>query len=43
MSGRQVAGAIRSTQLHCGRVLHEGLPMPVLIYGSETDLEGGEV
>ena len=43
-SGRRVAGAIRSLvnardlQLECGRVLHETLLVPVLMYGSETML-----
>ena len=42
MSGRKVAGAIRSwvndsvLQLECARMLHKGLLMPVLLYGSET-------
>ena len=41
-SGRKVADAIRSLvntrglQLECVRVLHIGLLMPVLLYGSET-------
>ena len=41
-SGRKVAGAIRSLinardlQLQCVRVLHEGLLVPILLYGSET-------
>ena len=41
---RRVAGAIRSLvnarelQLECGRVLHETLLAPVLMYGSETVL-----
>ena len=41
-SGRKVVGAIRplgnarSLQLECVRVLHEGLLLPVLLYGSET-------
>ena len=40
--GRKVAGAIRSLvyskgpQLECARVLHEGLLVPALLYGSET-------
>ena len=38
-SGRKVAGAIRSL-VKCkgseGSVLHKGLPVPVLLYGSET-------
>ena len=43
-SGRRVAGTIRSLvntwdlQLECGRVLHETLLVPVLIYSSETML-----
>ena len=42
VSGRRVGGAIRclvnarSLQLESARVFHESLPMPVLIYGSET-------
>ena len=41
-SGRKVAGAIRSLvnakglQPECERLLHEGLLVPVLLYGSET-------
>ena len=39
-SGRKVAGAVRSLvkslHLECAKVLHEGLLMPVLLYGSET-------
>ena len=35
MRGRKIAGAIRSLQLECGRVLHEALLKPVLVYGSE--------
>ena len=43
-SGRRVAGAIRSLdnakdlQLEYVRVLHETLLVPILMYGSETDL-----
>ena len=39
-NGRRVAGAIRSLnnvmnlQLQCARVLHETLPVPVLMYGT---------
>ena len=39
---RSVAGAMislvnaRGLQLECVRVLHEGLLVPVLLYGSET-------
>ena len=45
-SGRRVAGAIRSLvnarslKLECARVLLESLLMPVLMYDSETDMEG---
>ena len=41
-SGRKVAGAIRSLvivrglHLDCARALHEGLFVPVLLYGSKT-------
>ena len=41
-SERKVEGAIRSLvnarglQLECERVVHEGLLVPVLLYGSET-------
>ena len=41
-SGRRVAGAIRflgnarDLQLECGRVLHESLLVPALMYGSKT-------
>ena len=41
-SGRKVAGTIRSLvnardlKHECGRVFHEALLMPVLLYGSET-------
>ena len=41
-SGRRFVGAIRSLvngkglQLECVTVLHESLPMPVFMYGSET-------
>ena len=43
-SGRKVADAIkapvnvRGVQLECARVLHKGLFVPVLLYGSETML-----
>ena len=42
VSGRKVEGTIRflvndrGLQLECVRVLHEGLLVPVLLYGSET-------
>ena len=45
-SGWKVAGAIRSLisarglQLECVRMLHEGLLVPVLLYGSETVIWG---
>ena len=48
-SGRSVAVAIRSLvnarnlQLECTWVLHESLLVPNLTYGSENDIEGGEV
>ena len=41
-SRRKVAGDIRSLvnarglQLECGRVLHEGLFVPAILYGSEA-------
>ena len=41
-SGRKVAGAIKSLvnakvlKLECSKVLHEGLLVPVLLYGNET-------
>ena len=41
-----VAGAIRSlvnAKLECGRVLHETLLVPVLIYDSETMEGEGEI
>ena len=47
MSRRKVAGVIRSfanarsLQLDCARVLHEILPVPVLIYSSETSRSRG--
>ena len=42
MSGRRVADVIRSlvnarsVQLECGRLLHESLLVPVLMYGNKT-------
>jgi len=42
VNGRKVAGAIKSLvnvkglSLECARVLHEGMLLPVLLYGSET-------
>ena len=48
VSGRRVAGAIRplvnarDLQLECTRVLHETLLVPVLMYGSETNVMEGE-
>ena len=45
-SRRRVTGAIRSLVnardllLECARVLHETLLVPVLMYGSETVMEG---
>ena len=41
-SGRKVTGAIRSLvnarclQIECARMIHEGLPLPLLLYASET-------
>ena len=49
VSGRRVAGAFRSLvnarglQLEFGRVLHETLLVPVIMYGSKNDREGLEV
>ena len=48
-SGIKAAGAIRSLvnarslQVECARVLHKSVFMPVLMYGSKTDMEEGEV
>ena len=45
-SGRRVAGVIRSLvngrdlQPECARIFHEKLLVPVLMYGSETVMEG---
>ena len=41
-SGNKVAGAIRSLQLVCARVLHEILLMLVLLYGSEKMIWRGK-
>ena len=49
VSGRRVAGAIRSLvnvkdlQPQCASVLHETLFVPVLTYGNEYVMEGGEI
>ena len=46
--GRKVAGSIRSVvnarglQHECARVLHEGLVVPILLYGSETMIWRGK-
>ena len=39
VSGKRVAGAIRSLQLEYTRVLRETLLVPVFIYGNETMIQ----